>query len=131
MVLDEGGFLGFMDIHPIRPGHVLVIPKVHAALVDELSPGAAEGLFGAALRVARAVRGSGIGCDGLHLVLNDGAAANQTVPHAHVHVVPRRRGDTVRLFRKLLQRPVQRVLGAEKREVLDEQAGVIRAQLGR
>ena len=69
-----------------------------------------------------------IGRDNLFAV-NDGRAANQTVPHVHLHLLPRRRGDLGRLLLSLLQRPLVPVLRPAPRDRLDRQAAAIRAHL--
>jgi diadenosine tetraphosphate (Ap4A) HIT family hydrolase len=83
----------FMDIHPVNPGHVLVIPTSHAALLAELDPERGADLFRLGQRVAAAIRRSDPGCEGVNLLLADGAAAGQEIFHVHLHVIPRHRGD--------------------------------------
>jgi diadenosine tetraphosphate (Ap4A) HIT family hydrolase len=129
VVIDEPDVIAFMDIYPWRPGHVLVVPRAHAVRVADLPERAAACLLGVGARIASALRGSSIGCDDVHFLINDGPAAAQTVPHVHLHVVPRVRGDTWRLSARLVQQPVRRLLGATSRAVLDGQAGAIRAGL--
>jgi diadenosine tetraphosphate (Ap4A) HIT family hydrolase len=128
IVWEDDRFVALLDIYPVTPGHTLVIPRRHAPLLADVGEEVGA-LFERAARVAAALRRSGLPCDDVNVVLNDGRAANQSVPHAHVHLVPRVRGDFSRLLRKLLQRPVQRVLGGPAREELDRQAGMIRAAL--
>jgi histidine triad (HIT) family protein len=122
-------FLVFLDIHPMQPGHALVVPRRHAPLLSDLEGEEAAALFGLARRVALALRRSGLPCDDVTLLLNDGPAANQSVPHAHVHVVPRRRHDLGTIFARLLRRPLGPILGPAPREQLDQQAAAIRAAL--
>ncbi len=131
VVLDEPDLLGIMDIFPWRPGHVLIIPRHHAVRVAELPHEVAAQLLGAGARVATALRASPLGCEDVHFLINDGPLAAQTVPHVHLHVVPRVRGDLWRLSARLLQQPVRRVLGAAPRAALDAQAEAIRAGLPR
>ncbi len=83
----------FMDIRPVNPGHVLVIPNRHAASLAELAPDAGERLFCVAQRLAAAMRASGIRCEGVNLFLADGEVAGQEVFHVHLHIIPRYRGD--------------------------------------
>jgi len=82
-----------MDIHPIRPGHTLVIPKDHAAHLADLDLDDGTHLFRIAQRVAMALRESDIRCEGINLHLSDGEAAGQEVFHVHLHVIPRYAGD--------------------------------------
>ncbi len=83
----------FMDIQPITPGHLLVVPAQHAASLPELDPAAGGHIFQVAQRMAAALRRSGVRCEGISLSLADGAAAGQTVFHMHLHVIPRFAGD--------------------------------------
>lgn len=82
-----------MDIQPINPGHVLVVPNSHAACLADLEGGVGSDLFGVAQRVAAALRVSGLRCEGVNLFLADGEAAGQEVFHVHLHVFPRHKGD--------------------------------------
>jgi histidine triad (HIT) family protein len=89
--------MAFMDIHPINPGHVLVIPKMHARYLSELEPEIGGYTFKVVMRVSRAVRNSGVKCDGVNIYVADGEAAAQEIPHVHLHVIPRYFGDGLRL----------------------------------
>jgi histidine triad (HIT) family protein len=83
----------FMDIQPVNPGHVLVVPKVHAAHLADLPPATGAAMFRIAQRIAAALRASGVPCEGVNLMLADGEVAGQDVFHAHLHVIPRFRDD--------------------------------------
>jgi len=83
----------FMDIKPVNPGHVLVIPVAHAPYLAHLREETGAHLFRIAQRVAAAIRASGLRCEGINLFLADGEAAMQEVFHTHLHVLPRFRGD--------------------------------------
>ena len=128
-VYADDDFLAFMDVYPWRPGHVLIIPKRHAMRVGELEEGAGERMFGLATRIAAAIRASTLPCDDLHFLVNDGRAANQSVPHVHMHVLPRQRGDLWILGLELAKRPIVSLLGQAPRVELDRQAALIAAQL--
>lgn len=83
----------FVDVRPVNPGHVLVVPNRHAASLAELRDEEGARMFGVGRRVAGALRASGLRCEGVNLWLADGEAAGQEVFHAHLHVVPRYAGD--------------------------------------
>jgi len=83
----------FMDIQPVNPGHVLIIPTYHAACLAELDEESGARMFRIAQRMAQALRNSGLKCEGANLFLADGPAAGQEVFHVHLHVVPRYTGD--------------------------------------
>jgi len=82
----------FLDRFPLTEGHTLVVPKRVAASLYELEPAWQAELW-ALVATARARLAERFRPDGFNIGLNDGAAAGQTVPHVHVHVIPRYRGD--------------------------------------
>lgn len=83
----------FLDIQPMNPGHVLVIPNRHASHLSDLDPEDGAHMFRVAQKVARALRNSGVRCEGVNMFLADGEAAMQEVFHVHLHVLPRFTGD--------------------------------------
>ena len=93
LVWEDSLALAFMDIRPVNPGHVLVVPRQHAATLAQLDPEVGAHLFGVAMRLAPAVRRSGVVSEGINLFLADGRAAGQEVMHVHLHIVPRFSGD--------------------------------------
>lgn len=98
LILDEPEILAFLDHRPLFAGHALVIPRRHVATLAELAvlaPEMGATLFEAARRVAAAQR-EALGCQGTFLAIND--VVSQSVPHVHLHVVPRTRGDGLRGF---------------------------------
>ena len=119
-VWEDEAFIAFMDIFPMRPGHVLIIPRHHVDRLHELPVDERAALFTLGTRIAAAQRATG--ADDVNYIINDGPAANQSVPHVHLHVVPRRRGDTLRLLGRLLRKPVEGLLGPTNRGVLDSLA---------
>ena len=95
VVLEEDAVVAFLDIRPVFPGHVLVVPRDHHETLVDLPATALPVVFGAAQRVARAVVDV-LGADGSFVAMNN--TVSQSVPHLHVHVVPRRRKDGLRGF---------------------------------
>jgi len=93
VVREDDSTLAFLDIRPMNPGHVLVIPKTHAVYVEDLPPGGAGPVLEAAKEVSRALRSSGIRCEAVSFYLANGSEAGQEVRHAHLHLIPRWRGD--------------------------------------
>jgi histidine triad (HIT) family protein len=85
--------VAFMDIQPVNEGHQLVVPRAHAAGLDDLDPEVGGHLFQVAMDLAASLRRSNVRCEGVNLFLADGAAAGQEVFHLHLHVIPRFRGD--------------------------------------
>jgi len=124
MLYGDEQVVAFLDIRPVNAGHLLVVPRVHAALLSELAPVIGGRLFQVGMALDQALRCSGVRCDDVNLYLADGAVAGQEVPHVHLHVVPRFRGDGfgLRLPAGYGRRP--------EREALEEIAGWIRRALG-
>ncbi len=89
-VFADAHALAFLDHRPIVHGHCLVIPRVHYPTLLDLPPEALASLFGAAQRVSRGMM-RGLGADGSFLAVN--TIVSQSVPHVHLHVIPRWRKD--------------------------------------
>ncbi|MDP2227374.1 MAG: HIT family protein [Moraxellaceae bacterium] len=121
--------LAIMDIFPLRQGHVLVIPKQHHRQLHELAPGLRAHLVDTATRITRALYASTLKPAAVHYQVNDGPAANQTVPHVHLHVLPRYRGDTGRFLARLLRKPLDPMLGPTSSAELEATAAHIRDSL--
>ena len=92
-VYEDERTIAFLDIAPLNAGHTLVVPRTHAASLEEIEPDDAQRIVQVAQRVAIALRRTGFRVEGVNLWLADGAAAGQDVFHAHMHVVPRFDGD--------------------------------------
>ena len=97
-VYESDSTLAFLDHRPLLPGHVLVVPKTHYAALDDLPDATVGPLFGEVKALARAVE-TGLKADGSFVAIN--IRISQSVPHLHVHVVPRRKNDG--LFGKTFQ----------------------------
>ncbi len=82
-----------MDIQPVNPGHVLVIPNTHASDLSGLDEEVGTHLFRIGMRLDRALRRSKVNCEGVNFLLADGEAAGQEVFHVHLHVFPRFKED--------------------------------------
>lgn len=95
VVLDDAGVLAFLDIRPVFPGHTLVVPRQHVPTLTDAAPDVVAAVFGAARRVAAAAE-TALGADGTFVAVNN--RVSQSVPHLHVHVVPRRFKDGLRGF---------------------------------
>ncbi len=87
----------FMDIQPVNPGHLLVVPNRHAPYLSDLKQEEGAQMFRVAQRLAAALRESGARCEGVNFFLADGEAAGQEVFHVHLHVFPRYARDGFRL----------------------------------
>ena len=94
-VLDEPEVVAFLDARPVFKGHVLVVPRPHTPTLAEVPPEGLGPLFGTVQRIARAVEAA-LAADGTFVAMNN--KVSQSVPHLHVHVVPRRFKDGLRGF---------------------------------
>lgn len=128
-VYEDEDFIVLLDIFPMRPAHVLIISRLHAPFLKDLPAAQRDRLLALAERVAAALRGLGYGREGINVLINDGPDSNQHVPHLHLHLIPRRRGDLPALLWRLLVRflpqPRKRL---EAR--LSNEAGRLRQALG-
>jgi histidine triad (HIT) family protein len=113
--------LAFLDVRPVFPGHVLLVPREHHETLTDLPPAMLDPLFGVAQRLAGALQAA-MDAHGTFVAMNN--TVSQSVPHLHVHVVPRRRKDGLRGFFW----PRQRYAGEDE---MAEIATRIRDVLGR
>lgn len=95
IVAEDETTVAFLDRHPLFFGHTLLIPRVHAVTLMELPPELVAPLFEQAQALARAVQAA-MGADGIFVGINNGVS--QSVPHLHVHIVPRAKGDGLKGF---------------------------------
>lgn len=94
-VLDEPDFVAFLDRRPVFKGHTLLVPRRHLVTLPDLPSELAPGFVGAGQRLARAMT-EALGAQGSFMAVNN--IVSQSVPHLHLHVVPRTKGDGLRGF---------------------------------
>ncbi len=95
-VYEDDDFKAILDVNPAARGHVIILPKNHAANIYELPDEDASKIMIVAKKIATAIE-KVYHCDGVNILQNNGEAAGQTVFHLHVHVIPRFKGDTVNI----------------------------------
>ena len=95
VVLDDEVTMAFLDHRPLFPGHVLLVPREHHETLTDLPAALVDPLFQRARALSGAVE-RGMGAQGTFVALNN--KVSQSVPHLHVHVVPRTKGDGLRGF---------------------------------
>jgi histidine triad (HIT) family protein len=95
MVLDAPDAVAFLDARPLFKGHTLLVPRVHYETLTDLPEEMLGGYFGHARRLAGAME-EALGAAGSFVAMNN--RVSQSVPHLHVHVVPRNRKDGLRGF---------------------------------
>lgn len=132
MVYRDDKAMAFMDIHPVSPGHTLICPLNGVSRLDQLDDDVRAHLWELARKVAKAQR-EALGSQAQHFLVNDGAEANQTVPHVHIHVIPRYKGDRITTILKMILHLVVLAIAppvsAKIRRRLDEEATKIKAAL--
>jgi histidine triad (HIT) family protein len=89
----DNGFLVLMDKYPINPGHALVMPTKHYETLLQMPPAEVGKLYSLVPTIAKAII-SAVKADGFNVGQNNGIAANQIVPHVHVHIIPRFHDDS-------------------------------------
>lgn len=94
-VLSTDACVAFLDTRPVFPGHVLLVPRAHRPTMADLAPDEVTALFTAAQSLCGALE-TALEAEGAFVALNN--RVSQSVPHVHVHVIPRRRGDGLRGF---------------------------------
>lgn len=95
VVLDEPDLMAFLDRRPVFKGHVLLVPRDHVVTLPDLPAAQRDGFLAAAQRLATAMV-DGLGAQGSFCAINN--TVSQSVPHLHLHVVPRTKGDGLRGF---------------------------------
>ena len=94
-VFEDDMSIAFLDNYPVFPGHCLLVPKAHHQLVEQLPQSLVASLFTNLQLVAEGVKG-GMNANGTFIGINNGVS--QHVPHLHIHVIPRRKGDGLKGF---------------------------------
>ncbi|WP_337169774.1 HIT family protein [Gemmatimonas aurantiaca] len=89
---EDATAMAFLDIQPVNPGHVLVVPREHYEVLQDMPKTLATHLFEVALTLIPAIQ-TASGAPDINVVVNSGAAAGQDVMHYHIHLIPRREGD--------------------------------------
>ncbi|HEU5037397.1 MAG TPA: HIT family protein [Nocardioides sp.] len=95
LVLDEPELVAFLDRRPLFKGHTLLVPREHVVTLPDLPAGLRDGFLEAAQRLATAMVDA-LGSEGSFVAMNN--VVSQSVPHLHLHVVPRTKGDGLRGF---------------------------------
>jgi histidine triad (HIT) family protein len=92
---EDDTFVAFLDARPVFKGHVLLVPREHVETLPDLPPGLRDGFLALAQRLATAMKDA-LGAQGSFVAVNN--TVSQSVPHLHLHVVPRTKGDGLRGF---------------------------------
>lgn len=92
MCYEDSTVIAFMDIQPVNAGHVLVGPREHYEVLQDIPRELGQHMYEVATRLIPVVQ-KVAGADDLNIVVNSGAAAGQNVFHYHIHLIPRKHGD--------------------------------------
>src|SRR5215211_5911197 len=103
-IYENDNYLAVLDVRPFTRGHTVVFPKRHTVDLTDTPPESCAEMVAIGQRIARAARASGLRADGNNVAINDGRAAFQSVPHIHLHVVPRRNGDKLSFAKGMMLR---------------------------
>lgn len=106
IIYENNDALAFLDVHPMAPGHTIVIPKIHAANLIELPEEKIAPVFLAVKKVAEKLQAA-LSPDGFSYGINQGEVTGQSVDHLHIHVVPRFQNDGGKSFHAIVQNPPQ------------------------
>lgn len=98
-VYDDDNFIGILDANPVAESHVLIIPKKHFRNLLDMPASLGNELLEAVKKVSLKLIEDGKG-EGVNVLFNNESVAGQVVFHAHVHVVPRNKGDGIRILSK-------------------------------
>lgn len=106
VVYEDAEHIAFLDKYPISLGHTLVLPKKHFERVNDMFQEEFCALYARVHALNRLIT-SRVGATASHISINDGRAANQLVPHVHVHIIPRHENDNAGFTARKLIRPEQ------------------------
>ena len=119
-IIEDDHAVAFLDLHPLRDGHTLVIPKTHCQHLQDVPPDELGPLFATVQRAAVAVQ-TAFEAPASTIGVHNGSAAGQAVPHLHVHVIPRDHGDGGGTLHALMQGSVETTLDLDtaRERILD------------
>jgi histidine triad (HIT) family protein len=95
LVAETDNFIAVLDAHPAAPGHTLVIPKKHHVTLLDIPAARGEEMLSLCKQIASNFLDKKLG-DAFNIVMNNLPPAGQVVPHAHIHLIPRKEGDSIK-----------------------------------
>jgi len=96
-VYEDKYVVAFLDIAPVNPGHVLVVPREHVDSFEDLDEVLLDAVMNAVQKIAPAVK-KAVGASGYNLIVNNGTDAGQVINHFHIHIIPRKADDGLEYF---------------------------------
>jgi len=112
-VYEDDKTIAFLDIHPVNAGHTLVVPKAHATNIFDILK-EDWGAVAETVRVLSIAIEKGVGADGINIAMNNREHAGQVVDHPHVHIIPRFKGDGLKLMPQRTYKEKEAEATAEK-----------------
>lgn len=91
-IYEDEQTLAFLDINPVNPGHVLVVPKKHAANLEEIEAEELSALMSTVKMMGARLK-ERLGYEGYNVLMNNDPVSGQAIPHVHFHIIPRKAGD--------------------------------------
>lgn len=88
--------IGFLDINPLVEGHTLVVPKTHYESIFDIDEEALQKIISVSQKISKRIK-EALRVEGVNLINASGVVAGQSVPHFHLHIIPRRAGDEINL----------------------------------
>lgn len=116
VVYEDERVLGILDIHPVAPGHVMVIPKVHSENLTDL-PDAEVGPVFMAVKTVLGKLKSALSPDGFTIGINHGKVSGQVIDHLHIHLIPRFNGDGGQSIHSVVSNPPKESLAEIKKRI--------------
>jgi len=103
-IYEDNSVMAFLDIHPRAPGHAVIIPRAHYETLLGVPDGEIGPLWIVVKKVAAHIK-EALKTDGFTIGMNHGAVSGQTVPHLHVHIMPRFEGDGGKSIHSVVHNP--------------------------
>ncbi|MDP3725483.1 MAG: HIT family protein [Nanoarchaeota archaeon] len=113
--------IAILDIHPLAPGHTMVVPKTHAETILELPDEKTGPVFQLVKEVVKKLK-KALSPDGFTLGINHGTNAGQVVPHLHIHIIPRYKGDGGGNIHSIVKNPPKESLEEIKQKILNSKS---------
>lgn len=92
IIIENDKAMAFLDAYPLSKGHTLVIPKAHYSKIQELDENSSQSLFNLLWKITNPIE-KAMGVNSSTIAIHNGREAGQEIPHVHIHVIPRERGD--------------------------------------
>lgn len=111
-----------LDIHPIAPGHTMIIPKKHAETILDIPDSQGEYIFSAVKKVTALLKEK-LNPDGFTIGINHGKWAGQAIDHLHIHIIPRWKNDKGKSIHNVVDNPPQESLTEIKNRIINNRYG--------